>query len=153
MFRAWRALNSTEGEHGARSHINGSLARFSKPKLAHSKGRHSTLKQARDARGRRASRLKVHTSYHTELHDLCTPQRGYPSERVITPLTIVPPSTSRSPGKQSDAGKRSEQFPIPWKAHWIPAVEPHRTEAFALPPSLSCTLDWGRQKRKKRAPH
>ena len=70
---------------------------FRKQKLVQSKGRHSTLCQpARDTRGRRASRLEVHTSYHTHLHDLWTPQRGCPSERAITPHRIVPPSTSKS---------------------------------------------------------
>ena len=72
-------------------------ADFQKQKIVHSKGRHGTLCQpARDARGRRASRLKVHTSHLTDLHDLRTSQRGCPLERVITPPMIVPPSTSKS---------------------------------------------------------
>ena len=79
------------------SHQRFSGQMIRKQKLVQSKGRNSTLCQpARDARGRRASRLELHTSHHTHLHDLWTPQRGCPSERAITPHRIVPPSTSKS---------------------------------------------------------
>ena len=150
---------------------------------------------ARDARGRRASRLKVHTSYHTHLRDLWTPLRGC---KVRTPPMIVPPSSSRSPSvgllhphkrrnpavrvhrkkrravylvcacicpllcsvrraRDSARGPMLEKEANSFRflgRHTGPQQWSHTEQKHShFRPVYHATLDWGRQKRKKRAPH